>query len=141
MFDFTTTIVYVVFWLFVAAVCITPMIVAYKIRKSTVDTIKIAIEKGQDLSPELVRQLTGIGSIPEDQKITSINLKIAGAIVMAGGIGVAVVATVFLFAVPVVAPFIYAGAALIFCIGVGLHMGAKAWREHEQEKKTTNTVA
>jgi len=128
-------IVAIVFWLFIASVCITPMIVAYKIRKATMDTIRSSLDKGQELSPEVIRQLTGIGTVPEDQRLQSVQLKIAGAIVMAGGVGAAVVATVFLFALPVVAPFVFAGSALIFCIGAGLYIGAKVLREHEQEKK------
>ncbi|HEX2585236.1 MAG TPA: hypothetical protein VHL14_08890 [Steroidobacteraceae bacterium] len=129
-------IVAIVFWLFVASVCITPIVVAYKIRKAAMDTIRASIDRGQELSPETIRQLTGIGSVPEDQRLQAVNLKIAGAIVMAGGIGAAIVAAVFLYAVPVAAPFVFAGAALIFCIGAGLHIGAKVLRDHEQEKKT-----
>jgi len=131
----------IVFWLFVAAVSITPMVVGYKMRKSTLDTIKVAIEKGHELSPDMVKQLSGMSNLPHDQKISSVNLKIAGAIVMAGGIGAAAVAAVFSFVVPIAAPFVFAGAALVFCIGAGLYIAAKLLRQHEQEQQASNPVA
>lgn len=134
-------IVAIVFWLFVAAAAITPMIVGYKIRKSTVETIKAAIEKGHDLSPEMVKQLSGMSVLPQDQRVPSVNLKIAGAIVMASGIGTLVVATVFLFVIPIASPFVYAGGALTFCVGAGLFVAAKMLREHEQEQKISNPAA
>ena len=131
---YSYTIVAVVFWLFVAASAITPMVVAYKTRKLTAETIRTAIEKGQDLSPELIKQLSGITAMSQDQKVSAV-LRIAGAIVMASGIGTAAVATVFLFVIPVASPFVYAGAVLVFCIGAGLHIGAKILRQHEDEQK------
>lgn len=132
----------IVFWLFVAAVSITPMIVGYKMRKSTLDTIKAAIEKGHELSPDMVKQLSGMTALPQDQKVPSVYLKIAGMIVMGTGVGAAVVATVFAFvpSVAVAAPFICAGAALVFCIGGGLHFAAKILRQHEQEQKASNSA-
>lgn len=134
-------IVAIVFWLFVAAVAITPMIVGYKIRKSTVEAIKTAIEKGHDLSPEMVKQLSGMSILPQDQRVPSVNLKIGGAIVMASGIGTMVVATVFLFVIPIASPYVYAGGALVFCVGAGLFVAAKMLREHEQEQKASNPAA
>jgi len=111
------------------------MVVAYKTRKLTAETIRTAIEKGQDLSPELIKQLSGITAMSQDQKVSAVQLRIAGAIVMASGIGTAAVATVFLFVIPVASPFVYAGAVLVFCIGAGLHIGAKILRQHEDEQK------
>jgi hypothetical protein len=134
-------LVAVVFWLFLAAAALTPMIVAYKTRKLTAETIRAAIERGQDLSPELIKQLSGIAAMSQEQKVSSVQLRIAGAIVMFSGVGAAAVATVFLFVIPMASPFVYAGAALVFCIGAGLHIGAKMLREHEQEQKVSNTAA
>jgi len=138
---YSFTIVAVVFWLFIAAAAITPMIVAYKTRKLTAETIRTAIERGQDLSPELVKQLSGITAMSQDPKVSSVQLKIASAIVMFCAVGAAAVATVFLFVVPVASPFVYAGAALVFCVGVGLHFGAKVLREYELEQKAANPTA
>ncbi|HVY22394.1 MAG TPA: hypothetical protein VG962_03495 [Steroidobacteraceae bacterium] len=140
---YSFTIVAVVFWLFVAAAAITPMIVGYKMRKSTLDTIKAAIDKGHELSPEMVRQLTGVSALPQDQRIPSVNLKIAGMIVMGTGVGAAAVATVFALvpAVAMAAPFIYAGAALTLCVGGGLYFAAKILKQHEQEQKAASPVA
>lgn len=134
---YSFTIIAVVFWLFLASAVIFPVIYAYKTRHAAMDVIRAAIERGQELTPEVVRQLSN----SDDKEIHSVNLKIAGAIVMACGVGTAAVATIFLFVIPAAAPFVYAGAALAFCIGGGLHYGAKILKAHEQEQKSNNTVA
>ena len=133
----------VVFWLFVAAVCIVPMIVGYRIRKDTLDVMRAAIDKGHELSPEMLKQLTGVTALPQEQKVPSVYLKIAGMIVMGTGVGAAMVATVFALVpmVAVAAPFIYAGAALTLCVGVGLYFAARILKQHEQEQKASNSVA
>lgn len=145
-FDFNSgTIIGVVFWLFITAVCITPMIVGYKMRIAALETLRAAIDKGQDLSPGMIKQLSGIGESmgATEQKVSPVHLKIASMIVMGGGIGAASVATVFLLvpSVAVAAPFIYAGAILIFFIGAGLHFSAKILQQHELEQKSSNPVA
>jgi len=134
------TIVAVVFWLFVAAVAIIPIMGSFKLRQTAMDAIRSAIDRGQELSPEVVQQLSHMGEF-SDKKMASINLKIGGVIVMACGIGAGLVATVFLFVIPVASPFVYAGAALALSIGAGLYLAAKIMRQHEIEEKAANSKA
>jgi hypothetical protein len=145
---YSGVIISTVFWLFIAAVAITPMIIAYKTRRAAMDNIRAAIEKGQELSPEVIKQLSKMAEMPDKQempgnrKAVSLNLKIAGVIVMASGIGTAVVATVFAFTLPVAAPYIYAGAGLVICIGAGLYYAAVLMHQHalEQEQASNQSV-
>jgi hypothetical protein len=131
-------LVAVVFWLFVAAVAIIPIVGSYKLRQSAMDSIRSAIDRGQELSPDVVQQLTHMGEF-KDQKMASVNLKIGGVIVMASGIGTGLVATVFLFVIPIASPYVYAGAVLAFSIGAGLYWASKVMRQHELEEKAANS--
>ncbi len=142
-FDLSSPVVAgIIFWLFIAAVSITPMVAIYKIRKATLDALRMAIEKGQDLPPEMFKQLSNIGQsmYGNEQNVSAINLKVGGVITMTTGAGIAIVATIFTFAVPVAAPFIYCAAAVCFCVGVGLYYGAKIMREHELEQKSNHNA-
>lgn len=134
------TLVAVVFWLFIAAVAIVPLVSSYKLRQTAMDALRAAIDRGQELSPQVVQQLTHMGEF-KDQKMASVNLKIGGVIVMACGIGAGLVATVFLFVIPVASPYVYAGALLAFSIGAGLYWASKVMRQHELEEKAANTKA
>ncbi|HEX4179821.1 MAG TPA: DUF6249 domain-containing protein [Caulobacteraceae bacterium] len=60
----SSTFLWVIFWLFVAAVVLVPKYLRSRERSKLLDTLKVAYEKGQPVPPELIDALQR-GAIPE----------------------------------------------------------------------------
>src|SRR6202044_1682460 len=77
----------IVFWIFIAVVSVAGMVQDYRKRQLALEPLRIAIEHGQQLSPEIIAKLLGR---EERHEGPDPNLLKAGGITpSAGGIGVA----------------------------------------------------
>ena len=80
-------LVAVTFWIFVGAVAIAGMVYDYKRRRTGMELLRMAIEKGQPLDPALVDKLTSYER--EDPPVQPVQIKIGGIITIAGAWGCA----------------------------------------------------
>jgi hypothetical protein len=87
----SSTLLWVVFWLFVAAVILVPKYLRSRERSKLLDTLKVAYEKGQPVPPELIDALQrGATTTPEQTSITTAESDLRRAIVLiAVGLGIA----------------------------------------------------
>lgn len=115
MNDWTT--VAIVFWIFVLAVTVTPMVLHFLKRRETEKTIRLAIEKGQTLEPEVLARLLRPQPTPEDQTSPA-GVRFGGIVTLSVAVGL----VCFSF---FTGKEIFLGiAGLVACIGLGLIIGA-----------------
>ena len=120
------TAVAIVFWVFVAIVSIAGMLQDYRKRKLALEPLRIAIEHGQQLSPEIIATL--LGREERDKALDPRLLEVGGIITCAAGVGVALLS---LFLSRVFPPYhlIATGTgAVAVCVGIGLIIAAKSLR-------------
>jgi hypothetical protein len=120
------TAVAIVFWVFVAIVSIAGMLQDYRKRKLALEPLRIAIEHGQQLSPEIIATL--LGHEERDKPLDPRLLEVGGIITCAAGVGVALLS---LFLARVFPPYhlIASGVGVVaVCVGIGLIIAAKSLR-------------
>ena len=116
------TAVAIVFWVFVAIVSIAGMLQDYRKRKLALEPLRIAIEHGQQLSPEIIATL--LGHEERDKPLDPRLLEVGGIITCAAGVGVALLS---LFLARVFPPYhlIALGVGVVaVCVGIGLIIAA-----------------
>src|ERR1700722_141627 len=116
----------IVFWIFIAVVSVAGMIQDYRKRQLALEPLRIAIEHGQQLSPEIIAKL--LGREKRHKELDPNLLKVGGIITCASGIGVALLS---IFIALVFPPYhwIALGAGIVaVCVGVGLIIAAKSIR-------------
>jgi len=120
------TAVSICFWIFLGIVAVTGMIQDYRKRKLALEPIRMAIEHGQQLSPEVIDRL--LGREEREHEIDPRHLEIGGIITCASGVGVALLS----FFIAIVHPphqWIVLGMGIVaICVGVGLIISAKCLR-------------
>jgi hypothetical protein len=116
----------VAFWVFVTAAVVAAAVADYRKRQLALEPLRLAIERGQTLDPEVVRQLLGSDRWPYGGgRVEPIQLRVASIIVVSAGIGVGILAVFLAQVAPVaVLPTIGAGV-LTLCIGIGLNIAAR----------------
>jgi Domain of unknown function (DUF6249) len=123
------------FWIFIGAVAVAGIVTDYKRRRGSVDVIRIAIEKGQQLDPALIEKLTS--NEQRTERIDPLQLKLSGIITIASGIGICLAAC-FMVGISALAFYPIFGLGLVaICVGVGLRIGSKVLaeaREREQPR-------
>jgi hypothetical protein len=121
--DFGPFAVAIAFWTFVAIATVASIISDYKKRQLTLEPLRQAIEKGQQLDPAVVERLM---APTEDKGIDPTSLRVGGIIVTATGVG-AVIHAVFLAQVAPVALYpVMGGGLVVVCVGIGLVLAARA---------------
>jgi len=116
----------IAFWVFIAIVSVAGMIYDYRKRQLAFEPLRIAIEHGQQLSPEIIAKL--LGREEGHEKLDPDLLKVGGIITCASGIGVALLSIFISLGYP---PFhwIALGIGIVaVCVGVGLLIAAKSIR-------------
>ena len=116
----------IVFWIFIAVVSVAGMIQDYRKRQLALEPLRIAIEHGQQLSPEIIAKL--LGRDERHEELDPNLLKVGGIITCAAGIGVALLS---IFIALVFPPYhwIALGVGIVaVCVGVGLIIAAKSIR-------------
>ncbi len=118
------TVVAVVFWIFVAIVSVAGMIQDYRKRQLALEPLRIAIEHGQQLTPEIIDRL--LGKQERHDALDPRQLRVGGIITCASGLGVALLS---IFVAKVSPPFhwILLGAGVLtLCVGLGLLVAARS---------------
>lgn len=113
-------------WLFIAIVSVAGMIYDYRKRRLALEPLRIAIEHGQQLSPEIIAKL--VGREESKDEIDPRHLQIGGIITIAAGIGIALLSIFIAMTFPT-RPWIVLGVGVLaVCVGVGLLIAAKSLR-------------
>ena len=117
-------IVAVTFWLFIAIVCVGGMILDYRRRQLALEPLRLAIERGQQLSPEVIAQLLGQDgrAEPLDPRL----LQVGGIITCACGVGIALLAGFVALVFPPYHWIVLGAGVVSCCVGVGLMLAARA---------------
>lgn len=110
-------IIAVVFWIFVALITILPIVLHHRRRLETEKTIRLAIEKGQNLDPALLERLLGASAESSDNS-TPTKMRSNGIITIFVGIGLAILSA-FINAGPLIGV-----GCLVGCIGIGMYISA-----------------
>jgi Domain of unknown function (DUF6249) len=122
------TLVAVVFWIFVAVVSVAGMIQDYRKRQLALEPVRIAIEHGQQLTPEILARV--LGREEGHDQLDPQLLQVGGIITCASGIGLALLSV---FVALVFPPYhwIALGVGVVaVCVGAGLLIAAKAIRRN-----------
>ena len=121
--DFGPFAVAIAFWTFVAIATVASIVSDYKKRQLTLEPLRQAIEKGQQLDPAVVERLMA----PTQEKgIDATALRVGGIIVVATGVG-AVILAIFLAQIAPVALYpVMGGGLVVVCVGIGLVLAARA---------------
>lgn len=120
------TAVAIVFWIFVGVVSVGGMILDYRKRKLALEPIRLVIEHGQQLSPEVIDRLLG----RDDEKTDPRDLQVGGIITCASGVGVALLSGFAALLLPL-QHWVLIGVGvgiLANCVGVGLLIAARSLR-------------
>jgi Domain of unknown function (DUF6249) len=120
------TAVAIVFWIFIGVVSVGGMILDYRKRKLALESIRLVIERGQQLSPEVIDRLWA----RDDEKTDPHDLQIGGIITCASGVGFALLSGVAALLFPLQHwVLIGVGVGILgICVGVGLLIAAKSLR-------------
>jgi hypothetical protein len=116
----------IAFWIFIAVVSVAGMIQDYRKRQLALEPLRIAIEHGQQLSPEIIAKLLG-----RDEKHEELDpnlLKVGGIITCAAGVGVALLSIFIAMVFPPHHWIVLGTGVLAVCVGVGLLIAAKSIR-------------
>jgi hypothetical protein len=127
----------VAFWVFIAVAAVAGIVTDYKRRRGTVDVIRMAIEKGQQLDPALIEKLTSYDR--RDERIEPVHVKLGGIITLAAGVGICLVSFFISRIAPVALYPILGGGVLVISIGVGLLIGARALAEKDAREPSRNS--
>jgi hypothetical protein len=119
-------IVAVVFWVFVGVVSVAGMVQDYRKRELALQPLRIAIEHGQQLDPEIISRL--LGQDARHEELDPRLLHVGGIITIASGFGVALLSVFVSLAFPPYHWIVMGIGALAVCVGIGLLIGARALR-------------
>lgn len=120
------TIVSVAFWVFLGVAAVAGTLQDYRKRKLALETLRTAIERGQQLSPEVIDRL--LGRDEHSHEINPSDLHIGGIITCASGLGVAILSPFVALVFPPFHWLVLGVGILAICVGVGLLMAAKSLR-------------
>ena len=119
-------VVAIAFWVFVGVVSVAGMIQDYRKRQLALEPLRIAIEHGQQLSPEIIAKL--VGREERQEELDPQLLRIGGIITSAAGIGVALLSIFIALVFPPYHWIVLGVGVLAVCVGVGLVIAAKSLR-------------
>jgi hypothetical protein len=126
----------VAFWVFVAVAAVAGIVGDVMKRRSSLEPLRQAIQRGQDLDPKVVEALLA-RSEPAEGKIDPAPLQIGGIITTAAGIGVTLFSW---FIAQVMAQALYPvmGAGIVaVCVGIGLVVAARVLEQRARKGETT----
>ena len=129
----------IAFFVFLAAASIAGIVADYKKRRIALEPLRAAIERGQQLDPQLVERLMAPES--RDEGLNPLYLKVGGIVTIASGIGVALL-SFFVAQVAPVAFYPVLGAGVVaVCVGVGLTVAARVVEGHSQRQESADRSA
>jgi hypothetical protein len=125
----------VAFWIFIGAVAVAGIVTDYKRRRGSVEVIRMAIEKGQQLDPALIEKMT---SNAQRERIDPLHVKLGGIITIASGVGICLMG-LFMLNVSIQAGIPIFGAGLVaICVGLGLRIASKVLAEARERERSRN---
>lgn len=126
----------IAFWVFVTVAAVTGIVADYKKRKASLEPLRAAIERGQQLDPALVERLMA----PEQSSGLApmslmLGLMVGGIVVSAAGVGV-IVLSIFLTQVDNRALYPVMGGGIVgLCVGIGLIVASRAVERYRQRER------
>ncbi len=117
-------VVAVSFWIFIAAGSIAGLVQDYRKRQLALEPLRIAIEHGQQLTPEIIARL--LGQEERHGELDPRLLRVGGIITCAAGIGVALLALFVSFVFPPYHWLVLGVGTVAVCVGMGLMIAARA---------------
>lgn len=129
--DFGPFAVAIAFWTFVAIATVAGIVSDYKKRQLTLEPLRQAIEKGQQLDPAVVERLM---APVQEPGMSPIGLRVGGIITIAAGFGVAILSLFLARLAPVAFYPVMGGALVVVCVGTGLVIAARAV-DHARSKE------
>jgi len=121
--NFAAAAIGVAFWLFVASAAVAGIIADYRKRQLALEPLRIAIERGQQLQPEVLSQL--LRSSTPASPVDPVQLQVASIIVVSSAFGVAALAWFVAQIAPVALYPILGASCLTLCVGIGLNIAAR----------------
>jgi hypothetical protein len=126
--DFGPFAVAIAFWTFVAIATVAGIVADYKKRQLTLEPLRAAIEKGQQLDPSVVERLM---APVQPTGINPLTLWVCGVILLSAGVGVGL----FAFFLERVAPEAFwplLGAGVVtLCVGTGIVVAARIVQKYK----------
>jgi len=138
MESFGPYLVGVAFWIFVGAVSIAGIVSDYKRRRGSVDVLRMAIEKGQQLDPALIEKLTA--NDHRDERINPLHVKLGGIITLAAGVGICLLSFFIGHIAPIALYPILGGGVVALCVGAGLVIGANMLAEARTREQSRSNL-
>ena len=123
----TGAIVAVAFWLFLGAAAVSAMRYDFKKRQLSMESLRAAIERGQQLDPGVVEKLLAQHREPDVDRPQDLQpyLRIGGVITVAAGVGVGIAGEVLGLQVPLARLPMMAAGVIAICIGIGLLIASR----------------
>jgi|KBSMisStandDraft_5_1062788.scaffolds.fasta_scaffold1371244_2 hypothetical protein len=115
----------ITFWIFVTVVSVAGMVLDYRKRQLALEPLRIAIEHGQQLDPEIITRLLGR---ERHEQLDPQLLKTGGIITCASGLGVGLLAAFVAHVFPPYHWLILGTGVVAVCVGVGLLIAASSLR-------------
>ena len=124
----------IAFWIFLTVAAVAGIVADYKKRGLALEPLRAAIERGQQLDPQLIERLMA----PDrgDEPLNPLYLKVGGIVTIAAGVGVAVLS--FVSQVVPISFYPVLGAGIVaVCVGVGLLVAARIVESHNARLPAT----
>jgi hypothetical protein len=123
-------IIGVAFWAFLAISAVAGIVGDFKKRRLELETLRAAIERGQQLDSSLVERLMPRQHSAHDALLDPIHFRVGGIVTVAAGVGVGILAF-FINAVWPIAFYPLLGAGVLaICVGVSLLVCAPVIERH-----------
>jgi Domain of unknown function (DUF6249) len=124
-------------FVFCAIATVAGVVGDYKKRQAAMGPLRAAVERGQPIDPAVIERL--MAPEPRGPGANPVNLRVAGIIVTAAGIGIAILAVFLsqLAGTAVLYPVMGCGAVAI-CVGLGLMVAARSVERHRARLQGTH---
>lgn len=122
------------FLVFLAISAVAGIVADYKKRALTLEPLRAAIERGQQLDPAVVERLMAPES--RDERLNALYLNVGGIVTIAAGIGVALLSFFLAQVAPVALYPVLGGGIVAVCVGAGLVVAARVAERHGNRQRT-----
>lgn len=126
--EFGPFAVAIAFWAFVAIATVAGIVGDYKKRQLALEPLRVAIEKGQQLDPNIVERLMAPA---QEARMNPVGLWVSGIILISAGIGVGLLAFFLDHIAPLAFWPVLGGGVVALCIGTGLVVAARVVQQHK----------
>jgi len=136
-------LVAVAFWVFLAVAAVSGMRYDFRKRQLAMDSLRAAIEHGQQLDPGVVEKLLAQHREPEVDRPQDLQpyLQIGGIMTVAAGIGIVVAAFFVGLQFPVAKLPMLGAGALAICVGTGLLIAARVLERYRPRVSGADRMA